>query len=517
MSLKLPFELGRYQLVEQIAEGGMAEVYRAVSNGKENFKKEFAIKLIAPQFLGDSFFISLLIDEANIQSQLDHDNIVKIFELDSLEREGEEPLFYLVMEYVRGIDLSQFWQKIVEGKQNIPYGYSLFIVEEILKGLKYAHTKRDDFKNSLNIVHQDISPQNILISYDGRVKITDFGIAKAKLEYKKSSQGHFSQRAGKCAYMSPEQALCSERLDHRADLFSTGIILFELLTGARVFPDEEDDSKILNLVREAEYNREALEYLDVDLAALVKQSLEKDPLDRYQTAQEFLDALWKLKQTRGIHVTDQDLGTIIKSLFPQDGSESYPLKPKTPSPQSKPIEVTKPDVTVAEKILEVEESSENDLEEKIVPNKKRISWWKWLCLGLASLPLLILFLLQFSFEQKESKVELPKFDVADYQIQGIALGPPAPKEKSEIQKSHLNKGFLSIVAVPWGYVEIPKFINKRETPVSESLEPGKYQLKLWHQKEGKKQSLNIEIIIQAGKRTRCFGSFEAEPPRLTCN
>ena len=227
-----PFiQLGRYVLVQKIASGGMADVYRAKLLGVEGFEKIVAIKKILPHWAANRDFINMLVDEAKVLLHLNHTNIVQVFELNK-----QEDTYFIVMEYVDGVDVRTFARALARKKIIIPISLVVHMAKKICQGLQYAHEKTDESKKHLGIVHRDISPQNILLSHEGEVKITDFGIARVVGKTTETITGTLK---GKFAYMSPEQAL-GQKVDARTDIFALGVILFELATGERAFKGEND-------------------------------------------------------------------------------------------------------------------------------------------------------------------------------------------------------------------------------------------------------------------------------------
>ncbi|HWM85737.1 MAG TPA: protein kinase [Kofleriaceae bacterium] len=276
-------QFGPYRLVQQIAVGGMAEIHLAKTHGIAGFEKYVALKMIHPNFSQDHHFIQMLIDEAKITVQLQHVNIAQTFDLG---RVGDT--FYITMEYVDGADLYRLLRKSSEQERMFPIPLSAFIGKEVASGLDYAHRKRDHNGRPLGIVHRDVSPQNVLISYAGEVKLVDFGIAKATMRARQTAAGVIK---GKYYYMSPEQAW-GEPLDHRTDIFSAGILLYETLTGQMLYL-EEDLHKLLDMVRRADIPPPSTVRPEVppQLDAIVMRALSKQQDDRYQTAGDLANAL----------------------------------------------------------------------------------------------------------------------------------------------------------------------------------------------------------------------------------
>ncbi|HKX11579.1 MAG TPA: serine/threonine-protein kinase [bacterium] len=282
MNPSIPIPFGRYFLLEKIASGGMAEIFRAVLTGVEGFEKVVVIKRIHPVWSERREFITMLVDEAKLLVHLNHPNIVQVFELG---REGET--YYIAMEYVEGLDLRQCVQRLKALDRRLPPELALRIVIESLRGLHYAHERTLKNRGRLGIVHRDVSPQNILLSFEGEVKVTDFGIAKAMTQTHETQTGVLK---GKYAYMSPEQAVGAS-LDARTDVFAAGIVLYELLFARRLFA-AASEVETLDKVRKAEIPWPA-ESADLfpGLQAALEKALQKDPQRRFSDAESFAEAL----------------------------------------------------------------------------------------------------------------------------------------------------------------------------------------------------------------------------------
>ncbi|MFO1462550.1 MAG: protein kinase [bacterium] len=281
MTTAFPSTFGRYLLIDRLASGGMAEIFRAKLVGVEGFEKTVVIKRIHPFWSERRDFITMLVDEAKLLVHLNHPNIVQVFELG---REGET--YFIAMEFVEGVDLRQLQQKLKAAGRPLPPELALFIVLEALKGLHYAHERSLKDRGRLGIVHRDVSPQNILLSFEGEVKVTDFGIAKALTQTHETQTGVLK---GKYAYMSPEQALGAP-LDARSDLFACGIVLWELLFERRLFAGKTD-IETLDRVRRAEIPFPEDRPLYPGLREVLEQALRLRPEDRFASAEEFAEAL----------------------------------------------------------------------------------------------------------------------------------------------------------------------------------------------------------------------------------
>ncbi|MDD3627558.1 MAG: serine/threonine-protein kinase, partial [bacterium] len=283
----MPDELhsfGNYEILEKINSGGMASVFLAKRRGMHGFEKIVAIKKILEHLADNEEFLDMFINEAKLAAQLTHQNIVQIFELGKIGNS-----FFMVMEYVRGQDLRQIIKTCIAKKINIPL-LSLEIIRQVCAGLDYAHRKRDLNNVPLNVVHRDISPQNIRISYEGEIKVVDFGIAKAATQNESTRAGVLK---GKVSYMSPEQAW-GKVIDHRSDIFSTGIILYELITGTKCFKGESP-LETLEFVREAKFTspKEINPKIPDEICNIINKAMTKNPTERYQYASELKDDIEK--------------------------------------------------------------------------------------------------------------------------------------------------------------------------------------------------------------------------------
>ncbi|MGH9316752.1 MAG: protein kinase domain-containing protein [Thermoanaerobaculia bacterium] len=276
-----PDRFGQYEILERIAAGGMAELYKARRSGVEGFQKIVAIKKILPHLADNEEFITMFADEAKLAAQLNHPNIVHIFDLGKIEAGG----YFIAMEFVEGRELQAILQSAREFGTPLAAPLAVHIASKVASALDYAHRRRDADGRDLNVVHRDVSPPNILISYEGDIKLCDFGIAKAA---SKASQTQSGALKGKVQYMSPEQAW-GWPIDSRSDLFSLGAVLFEMLTEQKLFRGDTDLG-VLEKVRAAQVvapstvNPEVPKSLD----AIVLKALARDAQDRYASAADML-------------------------------------------------------------------------------------------------------------------------------------------------------------------------------------------------------------------------------------
>jgi TonB family protein len=317
-------KFGQYVLLEKIATGGMAEVWKARMRGVEGFQKIVAIKKILPHLSDNQDFIEMFVDEAKLAAQLNHNNIIHIYDLGKIQSS-----YYIAMEYIDGYDLKNILRKAQERDQPLSVEIALFVASKIAAALDYAHRKRDFEDKEMGLVHRDVSPQNVLISEEGDIKLCDFGIAKAA---SKASHTQAGALKGKLQYMSPEQAW-GRNIDKRSDIFALATVLFEMLTARKLFSGDNELS-ILEQVREARvtppsmFNDEVTPQID----AIVIKALQKDPANRYQTAGEMqrdLDAvLYSFKPTP----TSADLAIYMHRLATSVATPSHTVEMHAPEP-----------------------------------------------------------------------------------------------------------------------------------------------------------------------------------------
>jgi tetratricopeptide (TPR) repeat protein len=285
-------QFGKYQLIRQLGAGGMAEVFLARTTVAQGLAKHLVIKKIHPAFAKSKHFVTMFVDEAKIALGLNHPNIVQVFDFGHVGQ-----TYYLAMEHVEGLDLLRLLQEGARQVKRVPYGLCAYIVQQVAKGLDYAHRKPDEWGEPLGIVHRDVSPQNIIISWDGAVKIVDFGIARARDVHEEEGVVK-----GKFAYMSPEQAR-GEPVDHRSDVFSAGIVLYELACARPLFygkgKDVLEQVKSGKIPRPREHDPE----LPPLLEDIILKALATDRDQRFTTARDLQNALGRFQQR---HAAEHD-------------------------------------------------------------------------------------------------------------------------------------------------------------------------------------------------------------------
>jgi serine/threonine-protein kinase len=400
----------RYKILERIDSGGMAEVFKGRARAIHGIEKTVAIKRILPHLARNRKFVAMFLDEARLSVYLNHANIVQVFDI---ARSQDD--YFIVMEFVEGANLRTLMNGSGASLRPVPVEKAAYIAAEVCRGLAYAHERADHEGRPLHIVHRDVSPPNVLLSYEGEVKLVDFGLAKAASQLEESDPDILK---GKLGYMSPEQAYGHD-IDHRADVFAAGVLLWEMLAGRRLFRGQSE-LETLELVRRAEIPPLGAGVAPPDLEAVVERALARDPQARYQSARALADDLWGVLFAGGTKVTPLDLGAWVRDIArPAERAkekaraidrmiqeeilrlvsiESYDLPDDTPPPNldegSKPIRVE--DLSVARErsdlsapraeveplteILEPEalETAPPAAEGPELPEKKgagRAAWW----------------------------------------------------------------------------------------------------------------------------------------------
>lgn len=340
----MSYVFGKYELLKKVATGGMAEIWLAKYKGQAGFEKKVIIKKILPHLSKDQEFIERLIDEGKIAVQLTHGNIAQVYDLGEVDGE-----FFLAMEYIEGIDLRELLGKLKEKNERLPASIAVFILSKVAEGLSYAHNKKNENNIPLNIVHRDISPSNIMLSKDGEVKILDFGIAKAKGRYVESLPGTLR---GKFLYLSPEQAGGWE-VDGRSDIFSLGIVAYEMLTGVRPFEGKTDLeilNKVINLTPPSpkSFNPE----IKSSLEKIIIKCLEKEPLNRYSSAEELHSVLISYLYETNTKVGGNELLKFIAPFISSENDFDEIILSQLPphkSPQERTLSVERPLPQIREK------------------------------------------------------------------------------------------------------------------------------------------------------------------------
>ena len=313
-----PVGFGRYQLVERLAIGGMAELFVAITPGEHGFTKKVVIKRLLPHLVEDETYNAMFIDEAKLTARLVHPKIAQTFELGKVD-----DALYIAMEFVDGIDVLALLREFAAKRRRVEPQLAAWIAHEILDALDYAHNIRGEDGKALGIVHRDISPSNVLMSVRGDIKLVDFGIARA-VDPDRAHKSKSGTLKGKYGYMSPEQVI-EQGLDNRSDLFSVGVVLAELLTGRRLFA-AANELDVLLMVRDAKLHRFDKYGADIEpeLASIVRTALKKSVEERWQNAAAFRDALSEWLYEQRHRITPKQVAEVVgDELDVDDGFEGH--------------------------------------------------------------------------------------------------------------------------------------------------------------------------------------------------
>ena len=304
----------KYRVVRKLDAGGMAEVYMGEAESLQGFKKQVAIKRVLPELAQNRKFIAMFLDEARIGLHLNHANVVQVFDIGV-----SNDTYFIVMEYVDGVNLKTILEAARRRGYPVPVPVAVYLLIEVSKALSYAHELTDENGRSRGLVHRDVSPPNVLLSKRGEVKLVDFGLAKAVDQLEHTDPGVIK---GKFSYLSPE-AVEQQEVDARADIFASGILLWEILTNERLFMSETD-LQTVDLVRRAHVPSilNLNPQVPPALENVVRRSLHRDRSMRYQSAREFGDALAEVLFTHGMKVTNFDIGSMVNELVTQENQHA---------------------------------------------------------------------------------------------------------------------------------------------------------------------------------------------------
>src|SRR5947209_6042711 len=318
---ELPKVFGRYLLLKRLSRGGMGEIFLAKLGEIQGFEKLVIIKKILPHLVADQEFIKRFIDEAQVAIKLQHANVAPVFEVGKVEGE-----YFLAIEYIEGRDLRRMITRQREERTRLPPDLALFVAREVANGLAYAHRKTDETGKSLSLVHCDISPPNVMVSFEGEVKVIDFGIAKSAIRIAGSNP---NIGFGKFGYMAPEQLLKGGVVDKRTDIYAAGVVLYELLSGERLFtfPEGADYRQIARMVTQGKFVPPSQRdpRLDRDFDPIVMKALASNKEERYQTAEEFRDAIQVKLSQMNPTINSDALAHFMRGLFRDEITEEHAL------------------------------------------------------------------------------------------------------------------------------------------------------------------------------------------------
>ena len=309
---KEPVSVGKYKLIANLGRGGMADVFLAVVAGPLGVNKLQVVKRLRAEFAEDPERLEMFLDEARIATRLNHPNVVQTFEVNA-----EKGAYFITMEYLEGAPLNRIVNR-ARTKTPPPPGVLLRILADVLSGLHYSHELTDYDGKPLNIVHRDVSPHNVIVSYDGQAKLLDFGIAKSDVRLMETRTGIMK---GKLGYMAPEQVRCRP-LDRRADVFVAGIVLWEMLAARKMW-DKAADMEILHKLATGDLQPIESVRPDVppDIAKICGKALSYDPVNRYATAAEMRNAILDYLDHTGLRVTPEDIGKYVSTVYADKRTE----------------------------------------------------------------------------------------------------------------------------------------------------------------------------------------------------
>lgn len=467
----------------------MAELYLCALRGLEDFEKDVVIKRIRPTLSSDPQFVRMFIAEARLASRLNHPNVVQIFDFDK-----HEDSYYLAMEYVHGHSLADVRRRCKTQMRALPPTLVAQIGAEVARGLHYVH-RFEHHRSGRGLVHRDVSPHNVLVSFDGAVKLTDFGIAQPT---EMAAPGRLK---GKLAYMSPEQSR-GEPVDAKTDVFALGIVLWEMMTGGRLF-EGNGDAAVLQAVRTSAIPPAARVNPDVplDLDAVIMKALQRPPEQRYQTAQEFERALANCVLKHARRLEDTDVGGFLRTLFTDELSASAKALPSS-------LPAAAPDL----------ERQRRNASELGLFRRQLVRWPKLariasrVALGALAVSALVASPRLYSRPRDRS---LP-VDTAGPQLRaGRSVPHPSPPVPSSVHTSSsatadspaapepspepppTRDGTLVLKIAPWAFLSLDGRPQGEVTGIRRfRLAPGKHQLRLWHPRGSKE----VEIQLGPGER-----------------
>jgi serine/threonine-protein kinase len=477
----LPAKFGRYELIELLATGGMAHIFRARLLTAEGMTKELVIKRVLPNLIQDREFIDLFINEARVSMPLTHGNIVQVFEFGQ-----EKANYFLAMEYVRGRNLETVLHTLQHQGENMPVPVALFIGSEVAKGLDYAHRFRDPHNRPTGIIHRDVSPQNILVGFQGEIKLTDFGIAKA---YSRLNQSIQDKIRGKAVYLSPEQ-VASKHVDARSDQFSLGTVMHEMLTGKRVFEGPSDPETIKNIrglatPRPSLRNRE----VSVSVDESVIKALAKNPHNRFKSCGAFQVALSRSLSELAPEFTSAHLAGWMSRLFAdemdQDAGAHAHLSAQMAGASDRSSFSTN-------EMLEL--STHAIAPDNSLPEKHGFRW------SLLLMPLFVLLIGVFAWlasdgptgkqtQLKDPSTHRKAHHPLNPTPKGLPLEKgktPAPDRPKKPQRTiqrpkKIRFGYLNLNSSPWALVEIDGKRLPKETPLFKvKIRAGKHRLRFFN-------------------------------------
>ena len=547
--MHLPIEFGRYTLVEKIARGGTAEIYRANFSSPGGFSKTVAIKRLLQKFVGHRDLEEMLIDEARVLTHLRHQSIVQVLDLGNCNG-----VPFIAMEFIDGIDCARLLREVIRDGTSLSLQHALYIIEQVLRALEFAHRCVGECGEELSIVHRDISPSNILLSFNGEVKLTDFGIARGGHRTNLTAVG---QIKGKYSYMAPEQARGAS-LDGRADIFACGVVLAELLTAKRMF-DGANDLEVLEKVRSVCVTDGMLDEIPAPVRAIIILAMAKDPEIRYRNAAWMLEDVRRAAVKLEVQSSSLELSSYIRTMFPMEFRRDRPTSVSSivsddvtkvcrlPSGargivRSRISRVLKTAgmVVIMGLLMPISSSRGRAIDRVPLPNDKpqknvELSKTKKpdrvvvapkgviaidsvprgasgrLVIGMASYDIVTPFAMG-NLDIGDGVAGSVELSLKGYEPhkKSIELTPSAPTFTRKVKMSVRDQAKLSVHARPWGVVTVAGCIKAKETPVNNVLlGAGKHIVKVYHPPSGK--TLTKKVLFSGGSSVRCNARFDGEP------
>lgn len=520
---------GRYEILDKLGAGGMAEVYLARAYGADGFVKDLVLKKVLATRAEDTHFRKMFVDEAKITVSLSHTNIVQVFDFGKVD-----DTYFLAMERVHGCDLRKVIGRLEEKRRRIPLGSALHVVSEVLKGLDYAHRRTTPDGKPLGIVHRDVSPSNILLSYEGEVKLADFGIARAS-EGEREEEGSESTVIGKPRYMAPEQ-IRGEAVDARADVFGCGVVLAEMLLGEQPFATSNDmDTFAMVLTGTTVKPLDATAGIPADLVPIVQKAMATDAALRYPSAAAFLKAIEDYALDRRIRLSGTSLAELLHATIPpsvtmarQDPGATRDVPTIFERVAAAPGEVahfTKFESKVAPAVVSRAATARVEVSAD-VPGSRRQG--PWLAAGLVTLGVALVGGWQAGIFGAETPMPTPApTNVAaetpvvqasatptpdatpEESATRVAVLPTATPRRTATPEVSLAAtpiptvapGSLQLNSIPWGEVRINGKSIGETTPMKKPypLPPGKYDVEIRNPRTG--ASAKLKVTIVSGKET----------------
>jgi serine/threonine-protein kinase len=518
---------GPYQLLHPLGAGGMGQVFLARQQGEHGIQRLVAVKCMLAQHARRKKLVNLFLDEVRIAAQLNHGNIIQVIDHGVTDRQ-----YYMAMEYVHGENLLEVINRLLDRKQLMPIDLVLQVGSHICEGLSYAHTKKAMDGRALGIVHRDISPQNVMISFQGEVKIADFGVARAAEQTHQTIGGELK---GKLAYMSPEQAF-GKPLDHRSDLFSLGVVLYEACSGSSPFM-RDNPMATLEAVRAAQVVSLATlrPELPEEVSELVHHALSPEPADRPDSARAMYEELQRIMRLNNMVVSAFDLADFMSDLFPesrpadeggQDGGPGgtavgrradgedlerrtlFYLRQRHPETH---VDELQRQTAATGAVQRGGDKAEDEGTGDAVP---RSSEWRWL-VGLSLVGLIAGLAVALYYRFGASDPPQPVADSAvSARTQDAAVSTPPDGEAAQLDQSTPQTTATLVVrsTPPGAWVKVSGKRLPEVTPLTAALSPGRYLCTLGLAGH---RPLERRVRLRPGQSARLDARLEALPGRLS--